>query len=224
MSDKILIAPSLLSADFTRLAEAVELIEVGGADLLHVDVMDGHFVPNLTIGPPVVAALKKIATKPLDVHLMIDNPELTVGWYLDAGADIVVVHQEAAPHLHRIVQVIRQAGAQPGVSINPATPVETLTDILPYLDYVLLMSVNPGFGGQSFIEDSVARVARLAALAESVGATITIEVDGGINAKTAPLVVAAGARALVAGNAVFGARDPVAAIAEIRAAAESALA
>ena len=223
MTDRILMAPSLLSADFTRLAEAVELIEAGGADLLHVDVMDGHFVPNLTTGPPVIKALKKVATRPLDVHLMIDNPELTVDWYLEAGADIVVVHQEAAPHLHRIVQVIRQAGAQPGVSINPATPVETLTDILPYLDYVLLMSVNPGFGGQSFIEDSVARVARLAALAEAVGATITIEVDGGINAQTAPRVVAAGARALVAGNAVFGAPDPVAALAEIRAAAQSAL-
>ena len=223
MNDQILIAPSLLSADFTRLAEAVALVEDGGADLLHVDVMDGHFVPNLTIGPPVVAALKKIARKPLDVHLMIDNPESTVQWYLDAGADIVVVHQEAAPHLHRIVQVIRQAGAQPGVSINPATPVETLTDILPYLDYVLVMSVNPGFGGQSFIEDAPARVARLAALAESVGANITIEVDGGINAQTAPLVVAAGARALVAGNAVYGAPDPTAALAEIRAAAEGAL-
>ena len=223
MTDRILMAPSLLSADFTRLAEAVELIEAGGADLLHVDVMDGHFVPNLTIGPPVVKALKKVATKPLDVHLMIDNPEVTVGWYLEAGADIVVVHQEAAPHLHRIVQVIREAGAQPGVSINPATPVETLTDILPYLDYVLLMSVNPGFGGQSFIEDSVGRVARLAALAKRVGAEVTIEVDGGINAQTAPRVVAAGARALVAGNAVFGAADPVAAMAEIREAAQGAL-
>jgi ribulose-phosphate 3-epimerase len=223
MNDRILMAPSLLSADFTHLAEAVALVEDAGADLLHVDVMDGHFVPNLTIGPPVIKALKKIARKPLDVHLMIDNPEATVGWYLEAGADIVVVHQEAAPHLHRVIQVIREAGAQPGVSINPATPVDTLTDILPYLDYVLLMSVNPGFGGQSFIEESVGRVAHLVALAERVGASITIEVDGGINAETAPRVVAAGARALVAGNAVFGAADPAAALAAIRAAAVGAL-
>ena len=223
MNDRILMAPSLLSADFTRLAEAVEMLEAAGADLLHIDVMDGHFVPNLTIGPPVIQAIKKVAHTPLDVHLMIDNPEATVQWYLDAGADIVVVHQEAAAHLHRIVEVIRQAGAAPGVSINPATPVETLTDILPHLDYVLLMSVNPGFGGQSFIEDAVARVARVAALAKRVGASVTIEVDGGINAATAPRVVAAGARALVAGNAVFGAPDPASALAQIRAAAEGAL-
>jgi len=151
MSDKISIAPSILSADFTRLAEAVELIERGGADLVHVDVMDGHFVPNLTIGPPVVAALKKVARLPLDVHLMIDNADDTVGWYLDAGADMVTVHAEGTWHLHRVLQRIRAAGASPGVSLNPATPVVMLRDILSDVDLVLLMSVNPGFCGQTFI-------------------------------------------------------------------------
>jgi ribulose-phosphate 3-epimerase len=221
--DRILMAPSILSADFTRLAEAIELAERAGADLIHVDVMDGHFVPNVTIGPPVVKALKAVSTAPLDVHLMIDNPEATVQWYLDAGADMVTVHAEVAPHLHRLVQVIRAAGAKPGVSINPATPVDVLRDILPDLDSVLVMSVNPGFGGQTFIESSVGRVARLAALIVETGSKAVIEVDGGITVDTAPLVVAAGARMLVAGNAVFGDPDPIAALARIRAAAEGAL-
>jgi ribulose-phosphate 3-epimerase len=208
--DRILMAPSILSADFTRLADAIGLAERAGADLIHVDVMDGHFVPNLTIGPPVIKALKGVSTAPLDVHLMIDNPEATVEWYLDAGADMVTVHAEAAPHLHRLVQVIRAAGAKPGVSINPATPVDVLRDILPDLYSVLVMSVNPGFGGQSFIEASVGRVARLAALIRETGSEAVIEVDGGITAETAPLVAAAGARMLVAGNAVFGDPDPIA--------------
>jgi len=221
--DRILMAPSILSADFTRLADAIGLAERAGADLIHVDVMDGHFVPNLTIGPPVIKALKGVSALPLDVHLMIDNPEATVEWYLDAGADMVTVHAEAAPHLHRLVQVIRAAGAKPGVSINPATPVDVLRDILPDLDSVLVMSVNPGFGGQSFIEPSVGRVARLAALIRETGSAAVIEVDGGITVETAPLVVAAGARMLVAGNAVFGYPDPIAALARIRTAAEDAL-
>jgi ribulose-phosphate 3-epimerase len=223
MLDRVLIAPSILSADFTRLAEAVELLEAGGADLVHVDVMDGHFVPNLTIGPPVVAALKKVTKLPLDVHLMISNPEQSVTQYLDAGADMLTVHAEVAPHLHRIVQVIRQAGAKPGVSLNPATPVEALAEILPDLDSVLVMSVNPGFGGQAFIESAVPKIARLQALIEATGSHAVIEVDGGVNTETAPRVVAPGARMLVAGNAVFGAPDPVVAIAAIRTAAESGL-
>ncbi len=223
MTDRILMAPSILSADFTRLAEAVQLAERGGADVIHVDVMDGHFVPNLTIGPPVVKALKAVATVPLDVHLMIDNAETTVQWYLDAGADMITVHVEAAPHLHRVVQVIRDAGAKPGVALNPATSLETVRDILPDLDYVLVMSVNPGFGGQSFIEGAVGRVARLAALVRETGSRAMIEVDGGINADTIQGVVAAGARMFVAGNAVFGAQDPVAALAQIREAGEAEL-
>jgi ribulose-phosphate 3-epimerase len=225
MSQRVTIAPSILSADFTRLAQAVELIERGGADLIHVDVMDGHFVPNLTIGPPVVAALKKVATKPLDVHLMIDNADDTVGWYLDAGADMVTVHAEGTWHLHRVVQRIRIAGASPGVSLNPATPVGTLRDILGDVDMVLLMSVNPGFGGQVFIPRVIDKIRELVALCSQLGvATPTIQIDGGINAETIVPCVAAGARCVVAGNAVFGAPDPIAAIAEIRAAGESVLA
>lgn len=225
MSEKISIAPSILSADFTRLAEAVELIERGGADLVHVDVMDGHFVPNLTIGPPVVAALKKVTRLPLDVHLMIDNADDTVGWYLDAGADMVTVHAEGTWHLHRVVQRIRTAGASPAVSLNPATPVALLRDILGDVDMVLLMSVNPGFGGQSFIPRVVDKTRELVALCDDLGiATPTIQIDGGINTETVVPCVEAGARCFVAGNAVFGAPDPIAAIAAIRTAGESALA
>jgi ribulose-phosphate 3-epimerase len=224
VSDSILIAPSILSADFTRLAEAVELIERGGADLVHVDVMDGHFVPNLTIGPPVVAALKKVASKPLDVHLMIDNVDDTVGWYLDAGADMVTVHAEGTVHLHRVVQRIRAFGASPGVVLNPATPVSSLRDILGDVDMVLLMSVNPGFGGQSFIPRIIEKTGEVVALCGELGIPVPlIQIDGGINAETIVPCAAAGARCFVAGNAVFGAADPIAAIAEIRAAGESAL-
>ena len=222
MTDRILIAPSILSADFTRLAEAVELVEAGGADFIHVDVMDGHFVPNLTIGPPVVAALKKIATKPLDVHLMIDNVDATVDWYLDAGADWITVHAEASPHIHRTLGAIQAAGAKAGVSVNPGTPVDSLIEVVGLVDLVLIMSVNPGFGGQSFIERSVEKVAELRWMCEQLGIDPIIQVDGGINVQTAALVGAAGAGCLVAGNAVFGAADPQAAIGEIRAAAEAA--
>ncbi|MEI7814637.1 MAG: ribulose-phosphate 3-epimerase [Coriobacteriia bacterium] len=223
MSDPILIAPSLLSADFTRLADAIALIERGGADLIHVDVMDGHFVPNLTIGPPVVAALKKVATKPLDVHLMIDNADDTVGWYLDAGADLVTVHAEGTWHLHRIIQRVRQHGALPGVSLNPATPVSTLRDVLGDLYMVLLMSVNPGFGGQAFIPRVIDKTREIVALCGELGVPVPlIQIDGGINAETIVPCVEAGARCFVAGNAVFGASDPIAAIAEIRTAGERA--
>lgn len=223
MGDTVLMAPSILSADFTRLAEAVELIEAGGADLIHVDVMDGHFVPNLTIGPLVVKALGRVATQPLDVHLMIDDADRTVEWYLEAGADWVSVHVEACSHLHRVVQSIQDAGAKAGVALNPATPVESVRDIMGDLDYVLLMSVNPGFGGQAFIQHTLEKVRRLSALCAEEGLNPLIEVDGGINALTGALVAEAGARVLVAGNAIFCEPDPVEAMRAIRQAAEMAL-
>lgn len=221
MGERVLIAPSILSADFTRLAEAVEIVESGGADYIHVDVMDGHFVPNLTIGPPVVKALKRVATKPLDVHLMIDNADSTIDWYLDAGADSITVHVESCPHLHRTLTRIREAGASPAVSVNPGTSVDTLVEVLGIVDMILVMSVNPGFGGQSFIERSVEKVGELSWMCGELGLQPMIQVDGGINTTTAPLVAEVGARCLVAGNAVFGEADPIAAIAAIRAAAEA---
>ncbi len=223
MSDRILMAPSLLSADFTRLAEAVSLVEGAGADFLHVDVMDGHFVPNLTIGPPIIRALKRVATRPLDVHLMIDDADATVDWYLDAGADWVTVHVEACDHLHRVVQRIHAAGAKAGVALNPATPASILEEILPELDLVLVMSVNPGFGGQAYIPSAAPKVAAIAAMIAACGSRALIEVDGGIDETTAPLVTAAGARVLVAGNAVFGRPDPGAALNAIRDAGQAAV-
>ncbi len=221
MSERVLIAPSILSADFTRLAEAVEIVESGGADFIHVDVMDGHFVPNLTIGPPVIKALKRVATKPLDVHLMIDNADSTIEWYLDAGADSITVHVESCPHLHRTLTRIREAGASPAVSVNPGTSVDQLVEVLGIVDMILIMSVNPGFGGQSFIERSVEKVSELSWMCGELGLQPMIQVDGGINTTTAPLVTEVGARCLVAGNAVFGEADPIAAMAAIRAAAEA---
>lgn len=223
MSDRILMAPSILSADFSRLGEAVSLVEAAGADFIHVDVMDGHFVPNLTIGPPVVAALKKVTKVPLDVHLMISNADETVDWYLDAGADSVSVHVEACRHLHRVVRRIREAGAAAAVTLNPATPVGSVRDVLGDVDMVLIMSVNPGFGGQAFIERSVERIAELAEMCEDEGVSPIIQVDGGITLATAPLVAGVGARSLVAGNAVFGQSDPGAAMNAIREAAASAI-
>ncbi len=223
MTERVLMAPSILSADFSDLGTAVRAVAEGGADFIHVDVMDGHFVPNLTIGPPVVKALKRVTDVPLDVHLMISNPESTFQWYLDAGADLVVVHAEACDHLHRVVQTIHAAGAKAGVSLNPATPPEVLRDIIGDLDLVLLMSVNPGFGGQSFIPRTVDKVRRLASLCTEEGATPLIQVDGGIDRSTAPLVVEAGARVLVAGSAVFCAEDPVFAMNAIREAGERVL-
>jgi ribulose-phosphate 3-epimerase len=223
MTHELYIAPSILSADFTRLAEAVELIEEAGADWVHVDVMDGHFVPNLTIGPPVVKALKRVATRPLDVHLMVADPDRTAEWYVDAGADVVTVHVEAATHLHRTVQRIREGGASPGVTLNPGTPASSLAEILPYVDVVLVMSVNPGFGGQSFIETSLPKIAEIARMCRELGVHPRIEVDGGIDPVTAPQVVEAGADTLVAGNAIFGTDDPAEALRRLRRSAAARL-
>lgn len=223
MAETILMAPSVLSADFTSLGQAVRSISEGGADFIHVDVMDGHYVQNLTVGPPIVKALKRVTATPLDVHLMIDNADSTVGWYLDAGADMVTVHVEACDHLHRVLQTIRSFRARPGVSLNPATPVETVREVVGIVDIILLMSVNPGFGGQSFIPRTVDKIRSLARLCAEEGALPIIQVDGGIDARTAPLVAQAGARCLVAGNAIFCHEDPVLAMNAIRAAAVSAI-
>jgi ribulose-phosphate 3-epimerase len=221
MANELFIAPSILSADFMRLGEAVAMVEAAGADWIHVDVMDGHFVPNLTIGPPVVKALKRVATKPLDVHLMISDPDRTASWYVDAGADIVTIHIEASVHAHRTLQAIRSGGAQAGVTLNPGTPVSAIAEVLPYVDMVLVMSVNPGFGGQSFIETSVDKVAEIRGMCQRLGVAPRIEVDGGIDAATARRVVRAGADTLVAGNAIFCAEDPAAALQGIRRSAQS---
>ncbi len=211
------IAPSLLSADFGRLAEEVKAVEAAGADLLHVDVMDGRFVPNITIGPLVVEALKKAATVPLDVHLMIVEPEKYVADFVKAGAATLGVHVEACAHLHRVLQQIRSLGARASVVLNPATSISAIEDVLGDVDQVLLMSVNPGFGGQAFIPGTVDKARRLKALLDARGLSkVDIEIDGGINEKTAKEVVAAGANVLVAGNAVFKAKDYRAAIAALR--------
>jgi ribulose-phosphate 3-epimerase len=208
---KARIAPSVLSADFARLAEELAMCEAGGADWIHVDVMDGHFVPNITIGVPVVAALRRVTKLPLDVHLMIEQPSRYVDAFVDAGADWLTIHQEADVHLHRTVERIRQKGAHPGISINPATPVSTLSEILPYVDMVLVMSVNPGFGGQRFIPTCTHKIH---ALRQELDARslwpIEIQVDGGISTATAREVVAAGATVLVAGAAVFNDQASVA--------------
>lgn len=218
------IAPSILSADFMNLQRDIEAIQVGGAGYVHVDVMDGHFVPNLTMGVPVVKQLKKITDMPLDVHLMISNPLEQLPWFLEAGADIVTVHAEAAAgyQLERAVEMIHAAGAKAAASVKLHTPVEVLAPVMAQLDMVLIMSVEPGFSGQSYIEGSERKVARTVELARAVGAAPLIEVDGGIGVKTAPLVAAAGADVLVCGSAVCGADDPAAAIAQVTQAAEAA--
>jgi ribulose-phosphate 3-epimerase len=217
------IAPSLLSADFAALGEAMAAAERGGADLIHVDVMDGHFVPNITIGPPVVKSLKRVARLPLDVHLMIENPDRYVEAFIAAGAASVTVHAEAAVHLHRTIHFIKSLGAQAGVALNPATPVSVLEQIAGDVDYVLVMTVNPGFGGQTFIPRSESKVRAVRDLLRREGSRAPIEVDGGIDVHTAPGIVAAGADILVAGNAVFGTTDPERAIRDLRAAASAAV-
>lgn len=220
MSHRVLIAPSLLSCDFGRLAEEVRAIEAAGADLIHVDVMDGRFVPNITIGPVVVEAIKRVATKPLDLHLMIVEPEKFVESFCAAGADILTVHVEASPHLHRTLQHIRQMGMKPSVVLNPSTPLSAIEEVLGDVEMVLVMSVNPGFGGQKFIESAVDKVRRLRAMLDARGLKVDIEVDGGINAETAQRVVEAGANVLVAGSYVFGAKDYAQAIRSLRPASQ----
>ena len=201
---KVKLAPSILSADFARLGEQVAEVTAAGADYIHVDVMDGHFVPNITIGAPVVAAIRPHTNLPLDVHLMIEAPQQYIKQFAEAGADIITVHIEACPHIHRVIQAIKELGVKAGVSINPGTPIDTLDDILPSLDLVLVMTVNPGFGGQTFIESTLDKIARLRTELDKKELTAELEVDGGINIETAPRVVKAGARVLVAGAAVFG--------------------
>lgn len=203
----IKIAPSILSADFARLGEEVEAAERAGADWLHVDVMDGHFVPNMTIGPLVVEAVKKRTSMPIDVHLMIEQPDRYLKAFADAGADWLTVHVEASVHLHRTVQYIKELGVRAGVSLNPATPLETLDYILPDLDLVLLMSVNPGFGGQSFIPSALGKISRLRAMIAACGSPAIIQVDGGVKEGNACSVVNAGAEVLVMGSAFFGEPD-----------------
>ncbi len=218
------IAPSILSADFAALGDAIAVVERGGADLIHVDVMDGHFVPNITIGPPVVAALKRRAKVPLDVHLMIEDPDRYVEAFVHAGASMLTVHAEAAVHLHRTVHLIQSLGAKAGVALNPATPVVTLEELAGDVDYVLVMTVNPGFGGQTFIPRSESKVRAMRELLRRAGSTAPIEVDGGIDTTTAARIVAAGADILVAGNAIFGSPDPAGATQALRAAAATAVA
>jgi len=216
----IKIAASILSADFARLAEQVQEAEAGGADYIHLDVMDGHFVPNITVGPLVVEAVRRCTRLPLDVHLMIEKPERCLAAFAEAGADIITVHQETCPHLHRTIQQIRDLGRQPGVTVNPATSLTTLEEILPYVDQVLLMTVNPGFGGQRFIPTMLAKIQRLREMIVQRGLECDIEVDGGINPETVATVAEAGANVLVAGAAIFAADVSVAeAIRRLRAAA-----
>jgi ribulose-phosphate 3-epimerase len=218
------IAPSILSADFAALGEAVAAVERGGADLIHVDVMDGHFVPNITIGVPVVRALKKVATVPLDVHLMISDPDRYIEAFAEAGAAMLSVHVEVLPHLHRTIHAIRALGVRAGAVLNPSTPAATLDDIAEDLDFVLVMSVNPGFGGQTFIPHSESKVRQVRTLLDRAGnREAPVEIDGGIDLRTAPMVVAAGARLLVAGSAIFHSGDPERAIRNLRSAAETAM-
>lgn len=212
----IKIAPSILSADFARLGDEIKAIEQAGADYVHVDVMDGHFVPNITIGPLVVAAVRPVTSLPLDVHLMIEHPADYVSAFAKAGADIIVVHAEADRHLHRTVQLIKSLGKKAGVSLNPATSLTALDMILPDLDLVLLMTVNPGFGGQSFIDSCIDKIAALRQRIDQLGLPIELEVDGGVKVDNIDEIAAAGADVFVAGSAVFGTNDYAATISQLK--------
>lgn len=210
------IAPSILSADFSRLGDEIRAVEAAGADYIHIDVMDGHFVPNITIGPLIVEAARRVTDLPLDVHLMIENPDLYIPDFAAAGADIIVVHAEAVHHLHRTVQLIRSMGKKAGVSLNPATPLNALEYVIADLDLVLLMTVNPGFGGQSFIEACLPKIQALRAMLDRRGGEAELEVDGGVKTSNIARIAHAGADVFVAGSAVFGSPDYAATIAEMK--------
>ncbi|HQE19022.1 MAG TPA: ribulose-phosphate 3-epimerase [Aggregatilineales bacterium] len=221
MSRNVKIAPSILAADFARLGDEIRAAEAAGADLIHVDVMDGNFVPNITMGPVVVKSIRPVTDLPLDVHLMIAEPDRYLEDFAKAGADALTFHVEATPHLHRTVQLIHNLGLKAGVAINPGTPASALEAILPFVDIVLVMTVNPGFGGQTFIEQSVGKIARVSAMLDEIGSPANLLVDGGIDANTAGRVVAAGADTLIAGSSVFGRGDVGAAIRALKDAARS---
>jgi len=216
------IAPSILSADFARLADAIAHIEAGGADLVHVDVMDGHFVPNITIGPPVVAARKRVTKLPLDVHLMITEPDRYLEAFVQAGASMLTVHAEVLPHLHRTLTQIRSLGVKAGVAINPSTPVSAISDVTAQMDHLLVMSVNPGFGGQTFIPHSLAKITAARELLAANGSQAVIEVDGGVDCENAKSIIRAGASILVAGASIFGTGDATEATRALRRAAGAA--
>ena len=216
---RVRIAPSILSADFAALGAAIAAAERGGADLIHVDVMDGHFVPNLTMGPPVVKSISKVAKVPLDIHLMIEEPDRYLEAFVRAGAAMISVHVEVSPHLHRTIQAIKELGAKAGVALNPSTPVVALEQIAGDVDHVLVMSVNPGFGGQTFIPRSESKIQAVRALLDRQGSAAPIEVDGGVDMSNAARIVEAGGTILVAGNSIFGTGDPERATRELRAAA-----
>lgn len=219
----IKIAPSILAADFAKLGDEVKEVEKAGADLIHVDVMDGHFVPNITLGPLIVEAIRPVTKLPLDVHLMIENPDAYIEQFANAGADYITVHVEACPHLHRTLQLIRSYDVKPGVVLNPHTPVESILHVLDEIDMVLFMTVNPGFGGQKFIHSVLPKVKQLAKIIQERNLSIEIEIDGGVDEETIIPCVEAGATVLVAGSAIYGASDRKAALQAIRAAGEGAL-
>ncbi|HLJ22610.1 MAG TPA: ribulose-phosphate 3-epimerase [Candidatus Acidoferrales bacterium] len=224
MTYPVAIAPSILAADFACLGDGIRAVERGGAAMLHVDVMDGHFVPNISIGVPVVASLRKATRLPLDVHLMIENPEQYIQAFAEAGADMISVHEEATPHLDRALSMIREHGCQPGAVINPATPVSSLSEVFAKLDHVLVMSVNPGFGGQKFIPNALAKIRELKRIREGYNRSFRIEVDGGVGPENVTELVRAGAEILVAGTSIFHTPDVAEAVRALKQTADGALA